>query len=74
MTNHAEIMLKRGCPDCRGDIELYDSHLNGIQGRYRCKKCSRDTFWKVGKSTSFSNVLKKMKSKAAETQDGKPGS
>jgi len=74
MTNHAEIMRKRGCPDCGGDIELYDCHINGIQGRYRCKKCPRDTVWWVGKSTSFSEVLKKMRAKAAKTQDGKPGS
>jgi hypothetical protein len=66
MTNHEQTMLNRGCPDCGGDIELYDTHLNGQQGRYRCKKCPRDTFWKVGKSMSFADVMKKIQSKTSK--------
>jgi len=49
MTKHKQTMLGMGCPDCGGEIELYDTNPNGNGGRYRCLKCPRDTVWKVGK-------------------------
>jgi transposase-like protein len=74
MKNHEQTMLNMGCPDCGGEIELYETNLSGDGGKYRCKKCPRDTNWKVGKSVSFSEIINHMKAKSAETQVGKPKS
>lgn len=61
MTKHEQTMLNMGCPDCGGAIELYDTNPSGDGGKYRCKKCPRDTVWKVGKSVPFSVILDRLK-------------
>ncbi len=66
MTKHEHTMLSMGCPDCGGAIELYDTNPNGDGGKYRCKKCPRDTVWKVGKSVPFSEILNRLKGPKAK--------
>jgi predicted RNA-binding Zn-ribbon protein involved in translation (DUF1610 family) len=63
MTTHEQQMIDWGCPDCAGDIELYDTNATGTGGRYRCKKCGRDTVWAIGKKVSILDVLTEMKNK-----------
>ena len=66
MTKHEQIMLDMGCPECGGDIELYDTNPSGTSGRYRCKECPRDTVWAVGKAMSFTDVVKEMQAKMGQ--------
>ncbi len=61
MTENEKKMLSLGCPECAGDIELYDTNKDGSGGKYKCLKCHRDTSWAVGKTESILDVLKRVK-------------
>ena len=67
MTKHEQNMLDWGCPECGGEIELYDTNSSGTGGKYRCKACQRDTVWAVGKAMSFTEVMKEMQTKMGQT-------
>jgi transposase-like protein len=67
MTKHEQKMIDLGCPDCKGQIELYDTNATGTGGRYRCKQCGRDTVWAVGKAISFAEIIVNMKAKLDKT-------
>lgn len=54
-------MIDMGCPECGGEIELYDINTTGTGGRYRCKQCPRDTVWALGKSKSLTEILGEIK-------------
>ncbi len=61
-------MIEIGCPECgSSNIELYDQENN--KGKYRCKDCGRDTFWAIGKSISFTDVLNKLESLLSSDKD-----
>jgi hypothetical protein len=63
MTVHEQSMLNMGCPECKGDIELYETNPNGTGGKYRCKQCRRDTVWAVAKALSFAEIIAGRKAK-----------
>jgi len=65
MTVHEQNMLGVGCPECGGDIELYETNPSGTGGKYRCKQCGRDTVWAVGRTLSFTEMIAEMKAKMA---------
>ena len=57
VTEHEQGMLEMGCPECGGDIELYDTNAEGTRGKYRCKECPRDTVWSVVRAQSIHDIL-----------------
>lgn len=73
MTKHEQQMLDMGCPDCGGEIELYDTNANGMGGRYRCKQCPRDTVWAVGKAMSMMEVIQEMRGETGDTHNTESG-
>lgn len=61
MTKHEQDMLEWGCPNCQGDIELYDTNPSHTGGKYKCKACGRTSTWAVGTSLSLHEALTKFK-------------
>jgi len=66
MTEHEQRMLDWGCPECGGEIKLYDTNPSGNGGKYCCNQCGRDTVWSTGTSLSLKEIIKEMKSKIGE--------
>jgi transposase-like protein len=58
MNAHEERVKAMGCPECEGDITLYDTAPEGDRGRYKCNNCGRDTVWAVAKTTNILEVMK----------------
>lgn len=63
MNTYEQNMIDWGCPECEGEIELYNTNPDGKSGKYRCKSCGRDTSWSVGKSLSLADIIKEMQNK-----------
>jgi len=60
MTESEQQMIDMGCPECGGNIELYDTNPTGTGGKYRCLDCGRDTVWAIGKALSVTDMLNSM--------------
>ena len=57
MNQYEQRMKDLGCPECGGEIELYNTDDSGRKGQYRCLNCGRDTYWAIGRALSFKDVL-----------------
>lgn len=55
-----EEIKRSGCPECGGNIKLYNTKRNGMSGRYRCRNCGRDQIWKVAEKSSPLDALNKL--------------
>jgi len=48
------------CPDCGGEVDLYDFSASKKKGRYKCHDCGRNAFYSVGNAESMNSVVMRM--------------
>ena len=51
------------CPECGSEIEFYNTSDDEKSGRYKCKKCGRDTIWKEIKTASVNDIFRMINKK-----------